>query len=227
MRINVLQHAVNEGPGVIKDWADQKQTEFYVYHPAQFGILPTAAETDLLVILGGPMSPNDDFAWSRQERKLIKQLLAQNKPIFGACFGAQQLAQALGGQVKKAPHKEVGWAPVYLKGQRIPGLPEKIEALHVHQDMFTLPPKAELLFDSDLNTNQGFLLGQKVVGLQFHFEPDEDELREIMVNDGQYALDHNDLQQTPAEIIKHGVPQANRAIMYRILDFICGDENDD
>ena len=60
MRINVLQHTPNEGPGVISEWAHQRGHEIYVYHPAQFNKLPTADETDMLVILGGPMSPNDD-----------------------------------------------------------------------------------------------------------------------------------------------------------------------
>ena len=59
MRVNVLQHTPNEGPGSIKTWADQHHYDFYVYHPETFGKLPTVEETDLLIILGGPMSPND------------------------------------------------------------------------------------------------------------------------------------------------------------------------
>ena len=220
MRINVLQHAVNEGPGAIKTWADQHHYDFYVYHPNEFGILPTAAETDLLVLLGGPMSPNDDLLWIHQERQLLQQLLKEHQPILGVCFGAQQIAKTLGYSVQRAPHKEVGWAPVYLQSHAIPGIPEQVEALHVHEEMFDLPAKALLLFTSDLNTNQGFLLGDNVLGLQFHFEPEEDELREIMINDGQYALDHNDLHQTPAEIIKHGVPRANQQVMFTLLDHI-------
>ena len=81
MRINVLQHTPNEGPGSIQEWSDLYHHDFYVYHPYQFGILPTAATTDLLVILGGPMSPNDDLPWIKQERQLIKQLLQEK-----ACF---------------------------------------------------------------------------------------------------------------------------------------------
>lgn len=75
MRVNVLQHTPNEGPGSIKTWANQHHYEFYVYHPETFGKLPTVEETDLLIILGGPMSPNDDLIWIKQERKLIKACL--------------------------------------------------------------------------------------------------------------------------------------------------------
>ena len=36
--------------------------------PETFGKLPTVEETDLLIILGGPMSPNDDLIWIKQEK---------------------------------------------------------------------------------------------------------------------------------------------------------------
>lgn len=220
MRVNVLQHTPNEGPGSIKSWADEHNFEFYVYHPATFGYLPKADETDLLIILGGPMSPNDDNEWIKQERQLIKQLLAAGKPIFGACFGAQQIALALGGQVVDAPHKEVGWAPVYLKSRQLPDLPEKLTALHWHEQMFTIPQGAQLLFSSDLVANQGFIYSNNVVGLQFHFEPETDNVREIAINDRAYPDTANDLQQTARQIIAHGVPSANKRVMYQILDYI-------
>lgn len=75
------------------------------------------------------MSPNDDLFWIKEERVLITQLLASDTPIFGACYGAQQIAKVLGSKIGKAPHKEVGWAPVYLQNHVIDGLPEKIVAL--------------------------------------------------------------------------------------------------
>jgi GMP synthase-like glutamine amidotransferase len=39
----------------------QGDNELFIYHPYQFGQLPKVEETDFLVILGGPMSPNDQF----------------------------------------------------------------------------------------------------------------------------------------------------------------------
>lgn len=220
MRVNVLQHTPNEGPGSIKTWADENGYEFYVYHPETFGHLPSVDETDLLVILGGPMSPNDDLNWIKQERKLINQMLDQHKPIFGACFGAQQIAKAVGGEVLDAPHKEVGWAPVYLQDKTIPDIPDKLIALHWHQQMFEIPKEAKLLFSSDLVKNQGFLLGDNVIGLQFHFEPEEDNVREIAINDQEYPAEGNDLHQTYKEIITHGVPSENKNVMFKLLNFI-------
>lgn len=219
MRINVLQHTPNEGPGSIQDWAHARHHEMWVYHPATFHKVPTVDETDLLVVLGGPMSPNDDDDWIKQERQLIKEMHEAGKPVFGACFGAQQISLTMGGQVGAAPHKEVGWAPVYRQTDVIPGIPDKLVALHWHQEMFSIPDGAQLLFSSDLVKNQGFVL-DNMVGLQFHFEPLDDNVREIVVNDGDYALDGNDLHQTPQEIIDHGVPAENRDVMFKILDYI-------
>lgn len=220
MRINVLQHTPNEGPGSIKDWSISRGHEMYIYHPYQFdGILPTADKTDMLIILGGPMSPNDSDEWISSERKLIRKLLDRNIPLFGACYGAQQIAKTLGYTIGKSPAKEVGWAPVYLKSKAIPDLPEKLIALHWHEEMFEIPKEAELLFSSDLLENQGFVMNHKVVGLQFHFEPQADDVREIVVNDAQYTKGSL-LKQSPEDILNYLVPTENREVMFKLLDYI-------
>ena len=223
MRINVLQHTPNEGPGAIQSWAHDHGHDMYIYHPYQFGNLPTAKETDLLVILGGPMSPNDDDEWIGRERVLIKQMLDAHKPILGICFGSQQIAKTLGYRVLDAPAKEVGWAPVYLQNHTITELPEKLTALHWHQQMSEIPREAKLLFSSDLVKNQGFLLGDNVIGLQFHFEPLADNVREMVVNDFPY-IQGSIFNQTADDILETPVPDINRAIMFKILDFITADK---
>ncbi|MCX7512068.1 type 1 glutamine amidotransferase, partial [Levilactobacillus brevis] len=40
MRINVLQHTPNEGPGAILSWAAAHEHQVFIYHPYQFGQLP-------------------------------------------------------------------------------------------------------------------------------------------------------------------------------------------
>ncbi len=86
--------------------------------------------------------------------------------------------------------------------------------------MFEIPVGAKLLFSSDLVENQGFLLGDNVIGLQFHFEPEEDNVREIAINDSAYPLENNDLNQTAEEIMAHDVPRENKEVMFKLLDFI-------
>ena len=46
------------------------------------GVLPLAEETDMLVILGGPMNPDDEMPWIQSERRLILVLMAQKNPFM-------------------------------------------------------------------------------------------------------------------------------------------------
>lgn len=204
---------------MIADWAHAHGHTMYVYHPYQFGVLPTADETEMLVILGGPMSPNDTLPWIKQERDLIQQLLDRDIPMFGACYGAQQIAKTLGYPVTKAPAKEVGWAPIYRQSPVIPGIPAKLSVLHWHEEMFTVPAEATLLFSSDRVTNQGFVWKHRVVGLQFHFEPAVDNVREMVVNDYRYIAG-SVLNQTAAEILQTPVPRENQQVLNAILNYI-------
>lgn len=221
MRINVLQHTPNEGPGMIQDWSQKHGHEMYIYHPYQFGHLPKASETDMLVILGGPMSPNDDLEWIKQERVLIQELIDQDKPIFGVCYGAQQIVKTLGYQVTKAPAKEVGWAPVYRRDVKYLEIPEELRVLHWHEEMFEVPEAAQLLFSSDAVENQGFIMNHRLVGLQFHLEPKDDNVREMVVNDFPY-IKGSVLNQTADDILKEKVSDDNRNTLYKLLDYING-----
>ncbi|MCT4486826.1 type 1 glutamine amidotransferase [Levilactobacillus parabrevis] len=219
MRVNILQHTPEEGPGAIRIWAHARGHQVYVYHPAQHGKLPSAAETDLLVVLGGPISPNDDAPWIAAERYLMREVMVAHKPIFGACFGAQQIAKLLGATVSPAPVKEVGWAPVTRQADVIPGLPAQLKVLHWHQDMFALPDGATRLFASEQIQNQGLVVNDNVVGLQFHLEVTEDNVHAMVVNDGDYVAD-SVLHQTVQSIETTPVPDENRAAMFQILDYI-------
>ncbi|PWG00277.1 type 1 glutamine amidotransferase [Levilactobacillus bambusae] len=222
MRINILQHTPNEGPGSLLEWAQANGHQTFVYHPYHFGYLPTAEETDMLFILGGPMNPNTDLPWIKKERQLIQELLDKDAPMLGVCYGAQQIAKTLGCQISEAPAKEVGWAPVYRKSKIVPGLPEKLLVLHWHEDMFEIPKHADLLFSSNDVRNQGFIMNHRIVGLQFHLEPQADNVREMVVNDFPY-IENSVLNQSAADILKTPVPEENKKTMFKILNYITGD----
>lgn len=221
MRINILQHTASEGPGAINLWAQQHHHDVFIYHPDQFGILPTASETAMLVILGGPMSPNDNLPWIQAERTLIKELIERDIPLFGACFGAQQIVKTLGGQVKKAPAKEVGWGKVTRQSSVIPQIPQELLALHWHEEMFEIPEGAELLFSTTVLKNQGFVMHQRIVGLQFHLEPLLTNVREMVINDYSY-LAGSVFNQSAQAVLAQPVPAANKQILFNLLDYICG-----
>lgn len=165
------------------------------------------------------MSPNNEDKWIFEERELIRNLIQQNKPIFGICFGAQQITKALGYTVGKSPVKEVGWDKVYLESPIIPNIPKELMALHWHEETFYIPKNAQLLFSSQYLKNQGFILNNIIIGLQFHFEPDAHDIKEIVMNDASYAVD-SVLNQTSEQILNQEVPKENKEVMFKLLDFI-------
>ena len=114
MRAHYLQHVPFEGLGSIERWlqrAGYHVTGTQFYASAE---LPPAAEVDLLVALGGPMSVNDEgqHPWLAAEKRFIRELIALERPVLGVCLGAQLIASALGAAVYPNPVKEIGWLPI-------------------------------------------------------------------------------------------------------------------
>ena len=98
MRLHVIQHVAFEGPGAIAEWARERGYSFSITEQFNRGKLPEVDDFDLLVIMGGPMSANDDaqFEWLAAEKQLIAEALREEKAILGICLGHQLLALATG-----------------------------------------------------------------------------------------------------------------------------------
>ncbi len=138
---------------------------------------PNLELPDLLVVLGGPISVNDerDYPFLVPELALVQAQLAAHRPILGLCLGAQLMARALGGRVYPMGHQEVGWAPLDATAQgRQHALRHLLElappVMHFHGETFDLPEGARLLASTGLCKNQAFALGEHALALQFHPE---------------------------------------------------------
>src|SRR5450759_4461344 len=82
----LVEHMSYEGAGLLAQW------------------LPAAAGHAALVVMGGPMSAYDDEAspWLPAELATIAATVATGTPVLGICLGAQLLARACGGEVRRA-----------------------------------------------------------------------------------------------------------------------------
>lgn len=147
--------------------------ENYSYH--DLGEPLTLESHNGLIIMGGPMSANDNLRGLRDELRLIEKSLADEVPMLGICLGSQLIAKALGARVFSNAELEIGWEPVWLtdegKNDAVMGGVESPEMFfHWHGETFDLPQGAEWLAYSEKCKHQAFRYGRKVYGIQFHPE---------------------------------------------------------
>ncbi|CAM3634329.1 type 1 glutamine amidotransferase [Marinicrinis lubricantis] len=175
MNIVIFQHIEFDDVAVFSEWASREGHTLQVCVPAE-GIDPSLLEgADLLIILGSPLSvyQEDPPRWLSEEKAFVKQGIDQGIRVLGICFGAQMLAELLGGSVFPNEEKEIGWHPICRTDEHHPwleGLPAQFYSMQWHGDTFTLPEGAIPLAYSAACKTQAFSYGEHIVGLQFHLE---------------------------------------------------------
>ncbi len=153
----------------------------YQIHYVEAGMDDVAAldacQPDLVVILGGPISANDeqDYPFLIDELRLLEKRLRHDRPTLGICLGSQLMARALGAQVYAGPCKEIGWGNLKLTDSGQTSCmrhlaPDRTPVLHWHGDTFDLPDGAIRLASTEAFENQAFSWGTQALALQFHAE---------------------------------------------------------
>ena len=223
MRICCIRHVGFEGPGIIADWAESKGYDFDIIKAWKGERFPEAANVDALVIMGGPMSANDDekFDWLIKEKEFAAACVERNIPVIGICLGAQMMANVLGSKVYKNVDKEIGWFDVHLspEGAVHPltnHLPQIFNTFHWHGETFDLPSGATHLASSQGCRNQAYVYG-KVLGLQFHMEMTEDGIEEVSERCAHELVSAPYIQQREHMLQNPGM-DFNHAGLKRILD---------
>ena len=221
MRAHYLQHVPFEGLGSIKTWlqstrAGLTSTKFFE-DPA----LPDLADIDLLIVMGGPMSVNDelDYPWLAAEKEFIRTAIEKDKAIIGICLGAQLIASAMGASVYPNREKEIGWFPVTAEPvsdtKDLFSFPQELLVFHWHGETFALPEGAVRLASSAACENQAFQLGRRVIGLQFHLETNPDAAQ-YLVDYSRDELQISRYVQSPDEIL--GAEDSNYAAINAWMD---------
>ena len=174
MKAHILQHVPFEGPAYIGQWLMARGAQISHTRFWESAALPDPAAVDLLVVMGGPMSVNDEaeFAWLAAEKRFIAEVVALGRPVLGICLGAQLIASAHGARVFRNTEKEIGWFDVHActGTEDAFDFPPTTTVLHWHGETFELPPGARLLATSTACRHQAFQLGEHAIGLQFHLE---------------------------------------------------------
>jgi GMP synthase (glutamine-hydrolysing) len=129
-----------------------------------------------VLVFGGAMHADQDdrHPWLLEENFFLQRLLDLGIPTFGICLGVQLLAKAAHSWVAALNEPEIGWYDVELTEEAaedpvLGRLPERFEAFQWHYYTYGLPAGAVELAHS-LRCAQGFRLGERVWGVQFHPE---------------------------------------------------------
>ena len=149
------RHAIKRGFNLASFRVDRQETD-----------LPEFGSFDMLLVMGSYESVNSRSAtWIERERDFLTAAVEFGTPVLGVCFGAQLLAQSLGGSVSRLDEPEVGWKQIEVNDER---LVARGPWMVWHEDYVTVPQGAEVLAKSDVCV-QAFTAGLHL-GVQFHPE---------------------------------------------------------
>ncbi|MEM6499261.1 MAG: type 1 glutamine amidotransferase [Pseudomonadota bacterium] len=149
---------------------------------------------DGLLITGSPASIHDDFSWIPTLKELIVKAFNAGQPIFGACFGHQIIAEALGGKVDTNPD---GWVfgAVEVETLKKPSwaadLADSFILYAAHKEQVErLPEGAETIASGPGCQYAGYRIGDRLYTTQYHPEMEHgfivaltEELRDALPDD--------------------------------------------
>lgn len=187
---------------------------------------PCVRGYDVVLILGSSNAVYDhevETAWFGRELGVIAEAGEREVPVLGICFGAQALCRFYGGAVSPSPEPEIGWYTIEAQ----PGV--EIESgpwFEFHFDRMQIPEGAEL-WATTPRAVQAFAVGVNV-GVQFHPEIDDAQLRDWLASAAQSARDFgHDIDELLAETARE-VPAARERADRLVALFLhhCGVSDD-
>jgi GMP synthase-like glutamine amidotransferase len=226
MRAHYLQHVPFEGLGSIDAWLREAGYQVGVTRLFEDEGFPELDGIDLLIVMGGPMSVNDEaqYPWLVREKTFIRAAIEADIAVLGVCLGAQLIATACGARVYPNHAQEIGWFPVERVASADPenfAFPPEVTVLHWHGETFDLPEGACHLARSAACANQAFQLGNGVLGLQFHLEATGELLRGFIEAEGA-SLQSADHVQPAAVILEQATDfmPAAQSMMAQVLGYL-------
>lgn len=146
--------------GVRPDWA------FEVFS-IKDGIFPRTLNFDGLLITGSPASVHDEEAWIPKLEGLVREAVEKRLPLFGACFGHQVIAKALGSDIIPNPD---GWVLGRIETQFM-GKTSPVPFYAAHKEQVaSLPQDAQLVARTQGCEIAGFAINKHVLTTQYHPE---------------------------------------------------------
>lgn len=186
-RVLFLRHHAEDSPGLVGEAFGARGFDLDLVLIDEGAPSPSLEGYDALVILGSKCAVYDlegVSTWFDHEVALVAEAERRGVPVLGICFGAQVLCHFFGGVVSRAEESEIGWFDVAVANDvALPSGPW----FEFHFDRCELPNDAQVWATSPLAV-QAFAIGRHV-GVQFHPELDEAQLKEWLCADTSSARD--------------------------------------
>ena len=172
--IIIFQFIAHEGPGYLAEFLDAQAIKWQLVKVNEGDSLPISILAySGMVLMGGPMSVNDDLPWIPPLLDLIREADKNAIPLLGHCLGGQLISKALGAIVSRNPVKEIGWGEVTVsandEAKKWFGGIAGFNSFHWHGETFSLPKGATHLLSSPYCANQAYAIGRHLA-LQCHIE---------------------------------------------------------
>lgn len=207
----IFRHAAAEGPGYLATFLEAQGIPWQLVKIDQGEPLPlSVADYSGMVLMGGPMSVNDDLPWIPPLLNLIQGAVTADIPVLGHCLGGQLMSKALGGVVIQNLVKEIGWGEVAVSKNEVAkywfGNMENFNGFHWHGETFSLPEGAVHLLASTHCQNQAYAIG-KHLAFQCHIEMTSEMVQswcDIGADELKHASSSPAVQQ--ADVITQNLP---------------------
>jgi len=182
MRVLAVVHQDDAGPGVFAAVA-RERGELELWRPdEELGPRLVEVDPDAVMVFGGAMDTHQEaeHPWLRREKQWLAGVLDRGVPVLGVCLGAQLLAEAAGGSVRRTSEPEIGWRQISLVPEAgadpvLGGLPARFTGFQWHS-YEAVPPRGMVELARSTRALQAYRVGDWAWGIQFHAEVDASSL---------------------------------------------------
>ncbi|MBM7641752.1 glutamine amidotransferase-related protein [Streptococcus loxodontisalivarius] len=237
MHIHFILHESFEQPAAYLDWAELRghevsMTKVYLEDP-----LPSSAMNyDMLIVMGGPQSPDEDlenfpYYHPLAEIALLQDFIQSKKPIVGVCLGAQLLGVAYGAAFEHSPEREIGVFPIELTQEgladaHLSTFEQGLSVGHWHGDMPGLTEYAQVLATSQGCPRQIVKYADNHYGFQCHLEFNQEVLPDLIAAEEDLVKMSQELTyvQNETSIMLYDYSQMNQSL-FAFLDSLTHQNN--
>jgi GMP synthase (glutamine-hydrolysing) len=160
---------------LIRECAPNVAAPWRAFDVRRLDVLPELTDSLGVIVTGSASSVVDMEPWMVRTAECLGELVRNQVPLLGICFGHQLLGHALGGRVARNPRgREMGTVELTLsRPDPVIGDAGSWHVNSTHLDTIVeLPPNSQLLGATRLEPHAAVRFGAAAWGVQFHPELD-------------------------------------------------------